>query len=733
MPRFLETHTGQFVWKDNLKGVRYAILSHTWRPRDEGGEQTYQDILELQNAEAKSLRNLLIYGTVLKSDEASTKKVSILSRPDLSEKIGGICKVAREAGYTLVWVDSCCIDKTSSAELAEAINSMFDWYSQADVCYVFLADVRYGHDHAVAGSAFQRSRWHQRGWTLQELLAPRSVVFLSATWGFIGTKVGLSASLQKTTRINMDILTGETSLNSVSVAQKLRWSEGRLTTRIEDKAYSLLGLFGVHMSPIYGEGENAFLRLQQEIVANIPDQSIFCWGHQCELVSPEHLLDLYLSPLVGDNLEEQQGLLAPTLESLFRVRAPQEPTIPLSAGDFASRVGLGEDDLPPLQCVFTPQGVRVQLLCIDLTHLPPQLPKALQPQGPESVSSDHWRRNVPHYLGLLRCGVVSDNHSVVALPLVRLEHPTSGSQPVPEGLVTATHDLKVDPERRTYRVLRIRMNFLQELQTFFSHELQQDGPLLRIRDLTIRTVTSPQVALSPPALSEYTIQRRGVIDIVPWCVDDLQSLGFAVTSSPVECEGTDVLNLTSDRLKEGHPRPQWDSQGTCWLSWQSSRVGGRERIQAQAEFTLYQQDLPSLEPPKSKTRLLRVTLEAQLSDHTAWTYPICLGFHLLIELSPPHYCIEGRGTLGIQYINNGLNAGDINKGADSDLSPWTCDGKTLSINPSTKLGEPRIYSPQHKVFPNMSKIFRKSNINKPTRYELDKARSCGKEIPTNLP
>lgn len=66
---------------------------------------------------------------------------SILFHPDLSGKIKAICKVARDAGYKLVWIDSACIDKSSSAELAEAINSMFDLYRLADVCYVYLVDV----------------------------------------------------------------------------------------------------------------------------------------------------------------------------------------------------------------------------------------------------------------------------------------------------------------------------------------------------------------------------------------------------------------------------------------------------------------------------------------------------------------------------------------------------------------------------------------------------------------
>ncbi|EIW61113.1 HET-domain-containing protein, partial [Trametes versicolor FP-101664 SS1] len=204
--------------------------------------------------------------------------LSILSHPDLSDKIKGICKVARKAGYQYVWIDSCCIDKTSSAELAEAINSMFDLYRLATVCYVYLSDVSDGTRARKKGSSFAKSRWHTRGWTLQELIAPDRVVFLTSGWAPLGTKISLAVTLRRITGIDIALLTGRASLESFSVARRMSWAANRQTTRVEDEAYSLLGIFGVHMSPIYGEGRNAFLRLQEEIIKNIPDQSIFAWG-----------------------------------------------------------------------------------------------------------------------------------------------------------------------------------------------------------------------------------------------------------------------------------------------------------------------------------------------------------------------------------------------------------------------------------------------------------------------
>ncbi|EIW65332.1 HET-domain-containing protein, partial [Trametes versicolor FP-101664 SS1] len=248
--RLLNTSTGQFVWIADPSAVRYAILSHTWRSEEEGGEQSYNDVRELQAA----------------------------ARHTSTHKVKGFCKIAREAGYELVWIDSCCIDSSSSAELSEAINSMYQWYRLAEVCYVYLADVPDGDKPADRDSAFRTSRWRTRGWTLQELIAPKRVVFLTQTWRFLGTKMGFASTLEEITGIDFAILTGTAELESVSVARRMSWAAGRKTKRIEDEAYCLMGLFGVHMATIYGEGRNAFLRLQEEIIKTIPDQSIFAWG-----------------------------------------------------------------------------------------------------------------------------------------------------------------------------------------------------------------------------------------------------------------------------------------------------------------------------------------------------------------------------------------------------------------------------------------------------------------------
>ncbi|PMD24631.1 HET-domain-containing protein [Hyaloscypha hepaticicola] len=184
-------------------------------------------------------------------------------------KIRRSCEQAIIDGYKWIWVDSCCIDKTSSAELSEAINSMFNWYRDSEVCYAYLSDVVSIQEEALG---FGTSKWFTRGWTLQELLAPKKLGFFNQVWKQLGTRNDLWHLVSKATGIK-----DETSWEMASVAQKMSWASKRETTRIEDRAYSLMGLFGVNMPPLYGEGENAFIRLQLEILRTSDDESIFAW------------------------------------------------------------------------------------------------------------------------------------------------------------------------------------------------------------------------------------------------------------------------------------------------------------------------------------------------------------------------------------------------------------------------------------------------------------------------
>ncbi|KAH7016216.1 uncharacterized protein B0I36DRAFT_337058 [Microdochium trichocladiopsis] len=149
---------------------------------------------------------------------------------------------------------------------------MFRWYRDADHCYVYLSDVvnNGGKDEDKASqlpweTAFRRSRWLTRGWTLQELIAPRSVKFFSAEGYVLGNKTTLEALLHECTGVPVDALRGK-PLADFSINERLSWVGGRKTKRPEDLAYCMLGIFDAHMPLIYSEGEEkAFLRLRREI------------------------------------------------------------------------------------------------------------------------------------------------------------------------------------------------------------------------------------------------------------------------------------------------------------------------------------------------------------------------------------------------------------------------------------------------------------------------------------
>jgi hypothetical protein len=175
------------------------------------------------------------------------------------------------------WIDTCCIDKTSSAELTEAINSMFNWYRDAQICYAYLQDVENDEDPSHPSSTFSRSRWFTRGWTLQELIAPPKLLFLSKDWREIGSRSDLVDVIADITSIDK-FLFEYGILGRYSTAQRMSWASRRKTTRVEDQAYCLLGLFGVNMPLLYGEGQRAFVRLQEEIMKHSDDHSIFAWS-----------------------------------------------------------------------------------------------------------------------------------------------------------------------------------------------------------------------------------------------------------------------------------------------------------------------------------------------------------------------------------------------------------------------------------------------------------------------
>ncbi|KAI8949373.1 HET-domain-containing protein [Xylaria longipes] len=232
---------------------RYAILSHTWQ--DE--EVTFADFSR---------------GAPAGTDAAT----------EGWKKIMQTCKLAIAQGYEYVWIDTCCIDKSSSAELTEAINSMYSWYAGSGKCYAYLSDFHPSMREPLDTSKHLcLSHWFSRGWTLQELIAPQDLEFYDSSWNFCGSKTSLCEAIATTTGIDKKVLCAGPALRelltSIPVCQKMSWAAGRETRRPEDIAYSLLGIFGVYVPLIYGEGTNAFVRLQKKIIKSTNHLIILAW------------------------------------------------------------------------------------------------------------------------------------------------------------------------------------------------------------------------------------------------------------------------------------------------------------------------------------------------------------------------------------------------------------------------------------------------------------------------
>ncbi|KAK5734382.1 hypothetical protein LTS12_026723 [Elasticomyces elasticus] len=233
----------------------YAILSHTWGAEED--EVTFED-LQQGTGTSKTGYNKLRFCTIQ----------------------------SQRDGLQYSWVDTCCINKVNHVELSEAITSMFRWYQGATKCYVYLSDVPTGNSTVSSRTDdwttdFRISRWFRRGWTLQELLAPTLVEFYSSERVLLGSKQTLEGLINEITEIPIDALRG-TPLSQYPVEQRLQWTNGRETHKVEDKAYCLLGIFDVYMPLIYGERENAYKRLKEEIRKNnvgdrLDDEKILDW------------------------------------------------------------------------------------------------------------------------------------------------------------------------------------------------------------------------------------------------------------------------------------------------------------------------------------------------------------------------------------------------------------------------------------------------------------------------
>lgn len=161
---------------------------------------------------------------------------------------------------------------------------MFRWYRDASVCYAYLSDAEHANPHSSERRHALKSAWFRRGWTLQELIALREVVFYDKDWLCYGTRGFMAEELARVTRIDIKILRADRAkidriLPTYSIAARMSWAAERQTIRIEDRAYSLLGLFNVNMPLLYAEGQRAFVRLQKGILKVGTDLSILAWSH----------------------------------------------------------------------------------------------------------------------------------------------------------------------------------------------------------------------------------------------------------------------------------------------------------------------------------------------------------------------------------------------------------------------------------------------------------------------
>jgi hypothetical protein len=320
----------------------YAILSHTWGD----GEVLFQHIKNRGNSSHK-------------------KK----SRG--WNKIINACRAAcqHDPPFKYIWIDTCCIDRTSSAQLSEAINSMFKWYRKAGICYAHLEGVKIMEDRqekAYREEQLRSARWFERGWTLQELIAPADVVFYSEDWNKIGTKIELQELLSSITGIASNVLLNPELVPTQSVARRMSWAASRKTTRVEDIAYCLMGIFNVNMPLIYGEGNKAFTRLQEEIIKHSEDQSLFAWQYQADSQETDD----------GEGLENE-GILA------------LHPVAFKGSLDIVSH----RTDTEP--CRVTPRGLEIRFQIVNQTAINDNDPLFV------AILSCHYETNVSGQIGVL--------------------------------------------------------------------------------------------------------------------------------------------------------------------------------------------------------------------------------------------------------------------------------------------------------------------------------------------
>ena len=331
--RLLNTTTIELCeFDDNERPKTYAVLSHRWAKKEE---------VSLQDLPKRSCRRRKGY-----------------------RKISECCRIAREERIEYVWVDTCCIDKKSSADLSEAINSMYDWYKHAAVCYAYLDDVSQERPEQ-----FGESVWFKRGWTLQELLAPLSVIFYDHDRNWLGPLSMHYDAVSNATGNKREHLQNP---HHASVAQKMSWASRRDTTKKEDIAYCLFGLFQVNMPVLYGEGgPKAFIRLQQEISKQSDDESLFAWND--DTMTFTGMFAQSPKAFAGSGDVERRSFMSPARKPWFVTNKGLAIDLPIRVngpGEFGGDTAVSQLELAPLNCTRTENTMDERYpFCIRLLKL----------------------------------------------------------------------------------------------------------------------------------------------------------------------------------------------------------------------------------------------------------------------------------------------------------------------------------------------------------------------------
>lgn len=296
--------------------LSYAVLSHRWGP----GEPDFKTISEMGGV------------------TAATNDQRYAELPGY-KKLLSFCLKVQSLGFNYAWTDTCCIDKRSSAELQEALNSMYQWYNHSSLCIAYLGQ-------AETLEELGQDEWFTRGWTLQELLAPMFLIFYKKDWvpldpDNIGMGRGTSDKLshkvapiiQAATGISSEFLRGfyPGDRTVKLIMEVMSWAADRTTERPEDIAYCLLGIFNITMPILYGEGESAFFRLQKELIKRTPDWTIFFWGGQPSRQStmlPSHPRCFSQSQWGPPAIRMRELLLTPTSSGHPRYHPEQADAAP---------------------------------------------------------------------------------------------------------------------------------------------------------------------------------------------------------------------------------------------------------------------------------------------------------------------------------------------------------------------------------------------------------------------